>query len=653
MINQWNIFLQKLSNKQIVFVFFVISFLVYGNTLSHQYALDDAIVITQNKFTSQGFSGIDDIFSTESFTGFFGKKKELVAGGRYRPFSIITFAIEYELFGLNPFISHLVNILLYALLCSLAFLVFHGLLKCKVEQNTARIIAFIASLVFLIHPVHTEVVANIKGRDEILGLIFSLLSFYLIIKPYKNILLGYLIVILSFFLALLSKENAIAFVVIIPVALWYFKKSNIKQAALILMLFLFPSVVFLIIRHAVLGGFSTTPVAELMNNPFLHADGAEKIATVLYTWIIYFKLLIFPHPLTFDYYPYHIPLVDFSNPIVWFSVAIVVGLVVVFFKGLRKKTLLSFSVFAFAASFVLMSNLFFTVGTFMNERFVFVASLFWCFALAFLVIELLGKRNKLKYLILILGLYMLVFYPVKTIARNTAWKNDLTLFTTDVKTSANSAKSNCSAGGKLWEEGKVTKNKQKQAEYYLLSEKYLRKAVQIYPSYTDAWLLLGNVLFDSKKDIEASVNCYLSVLKRYPQHENALKNIDIVLQQSDDRNLQLKKYSTLLNMQPDNYLFNYRLGVIYGRYMNDLTKGIVFLEKAVKTNPNKIEALKDLGTAYGMSGQVYKAYETFKKAVKLDSTDYQMYVNLGVSCRQLGKNAEASLFFKKAESLKK
>ncbi|MBI9066158.1 MAG: hypothetical protein JEZ09_02625 [Salinivirgaceae bacterium] len=645
--------LKRISNKQALLVFFLLSFIIYGNTLVNDYALDDSIVITKNEFTKKGISGITDIFTSESFTGFFGRQKELVAGGRYRPLSMATFAIEYEFFGLNPFISHFINIILYALLCWILFQILFTLLKQKLEFDKAKIIACIAVLLFLIHPIHTEVVANIKGRDEILSLLFSLVAFYFIIKPLSNKIINFCVVLISFFVALLSKENAIAFVFIIPAALWYFNKSNFKHIAYSLGVLILPTLVFLIIRNSVLGGFNATPSSELMNNPFLGLEGNEKYATILFTLLIYFKLLIFPHPLTFDYYPFHIPVVDFSNEFVWLSVGLVLMLFISFISGLRRgRSVISFSIIGFAASFVLMSNLFFSVGTFMNERFVFVASVFWCLGIVYLGFLIIEKREKLKPIVLIVGLYMLIFYPTKTIARNMAWKNDFTLFTTDVKTSVNSAKSNCSAGGKLWEEGKITKAQNLQKEYYQLSEYYLRKAVQIHPTYTDAWVLLGNVLYDSKKEALESAKCYLNVLRRNPTHENARKNFDIVMQQEKDKKLQLQYYLELWKLDSMDYTLNYRLGVIEGRYLGNLPNGIHYLERAVKIAPNKTEALKDLGTAYGMSHQIEKAYNVFKRAVKIDPNDDQMFYNLAVSCMQLGLEDEAKENFTKAAHLK-
>ena len=109
-------------HKWLIFAF---AFLLYGNTLTHEYTQDDAIVIYDNMITTKGFSGIPGILKYDTFYGFFkveGKDK-LVAGGRYRPLTLVMFAVEYAFFGNNPMIGHLGNILLYGLLGVVLYLV--------------------------------------------------------------------------------------------------------------------------------------------------------------------------------------------------------------------------------------------------------------------------------------------------------------------------------------------------------------------------------------------------------------------------------------------------------------------------------------------------------------------------------------------------
>src|SRR5688572_28273780 len=79
----------------------LVGFIIYFNSFSNKYALDDDIVMRLNDYVQQGFSGIGKIMSTDSYDSFFksmGSAGEL-SGGRYRPLSILTFAVEQQVFG--------------------------------------------------------------------------------------------------------------------------------------------------------------------------------------------------------------------------------------------------------------------------------------------------------------------------------------------------------------------------------------------------------------------------------------------------------------------------------------------------------------------------------------------------------------------------
>ena len=114
-------------------ILFFISFFLYANTLTHQYALDDGIVITQNEYVKKGVSGIPDILSKDTFRGFFKKegKDKLVAGGRYRPLTLVLFAIIYQIAGDNAFLFHLVSILSFAALVVLIYTCIKKLIEPK------------------------------------------------------------------------------------------------------------------------------------------------------------------------------------------------------------------------------------------------------------------------------------------------------------------------------------------------------------------------------------------------------------------------------------------------------------------------------------------------------------------------------------------
>jgi Tfp pilus assembly protein PilF len=640
-----------------ILLVFVSAVLLYANTFNHNYALDDAIVITENIYTKNGIDGIKDIFTTDSFTGFFKEKKELVPGGRYRPLSIATYALEYELFGEKPETSHIINVILYALTGILILGIFSRLYDPGNNKNNFLSLPFLCALLFIFHPVHTEVVANIKGRDEILALLLSLgvLSFAISYINSGNFI--YLVISsISFFMALLSKENSIIFVLLIPVTVWYFTETSLKRTAIITIPLLISAAIFLVIRTTVLGGFNSEVSGELMNNPFLHASSSQKYATIFFTLLNYIRLMFIPHPLTFDYYPYHIKLYQFNNPLVVLSIIMHLLILITAIAGIRSKSKLSYGILLYLLPLILVSNIIFNVGTFMNERFIYFSSLGFCFVGAYYLTDKLSliPGNKIYPVVIsIILIPLLIFYSGKTISRNKAWKNDLTLFTTDVKTSSNSAKSNCTAGGILWEKARNMKDDEARHNYLSLSIMYLNKAIKIHPDYVDAYRLLGNAHYELNKDIDRSIYYYRQVLKRNPLDEATYNNINSILGSCDNIDHKIALYEGILEINPARYDINYNLGNLYGKYKNNISKALTYLKAAAKINPDSKELCKDIGVAYGISGQFNESISWLEKAIALDPDDYTIYINLGITYRRMGNLSKANDFFMKAEQFKK
>lgn len=690
-------------NREInLFVFITISifaFILYGNTLTHDYALDDAIVITNNKFTQKGFGGISNILKYDTFVGFWltnnpnksaeqiQEEKKLVAGGRYRPLSLISFAIELEFFGKNikdesgkvlykgnPFISHFINIILYLLTSYLLFLILSKLFPPEKDKKWYLSFPFIASILFLAHPLHTEAVANIKGRDEIMTLLGSLAALWFTIKYLDTKKFYYLIASsTSLFLGLLSKENAISFLAIIPITVYYFTKHNLKSNFKSLTPLLIVSAIFLLIRASVLGmgGGEKQISQEIMNNPFIYANSAQKMATIFFTLWLYIKLLFYPHPLTYDYYPWQIEIINWANPKAFLPLILYLVLGIYAVYGLlKKKDIFSYSIWFYLLPLSVVSNIFFPVGTFMNERFIFISSIGFCIFIAVLLGKYLAKLIKnveiQSYTTAFILIIILGSYSFKTIDRNKAWKNDLTLFTTDVKTSYNSAKSNCSVGGKLIEEAQKPINKNNKTTHDSLvtqSMVFLERALEIYPEYIDALNLLGNAHFEHNYNIHRTLHYYSKILKLRPYHSLAYGNSRIVLQASTgllNANETVSKPSEiisaceeLINVLPNFGEAYHIMGIMYGKYSeNKLDSAIFYLEKANQCNFKKDASFyRDLGVAYGLSGQFRPALENFLKSLELDSNDYQTYYNVGLTFQQLGDMQKANTYFAKAQEI--
>jgi protein O-mannosyl-transferase len=631
------------------------AFLLYANTIGHNYALDDAIVIKQNQFTKEGVSGIADLLNHDSFTGFFGEKKDLLSGGRYRPLSMISFAIEYQFFGLNPHISHLINIIFYALTGLLIFIVLSKLLVDKNDGKWFLSIPFIASLLFIVHPLHTEAIANIKGRDEIFAMMGGLGAIWFSIKYSESKKIKFLwCSAICLFLGLMSKENTVAFIAIVPLSLFLFRNSKIREYFVSTIPLVISFIVFYIIRQSVLGEMSHQPPAELMNNPFAMASIHQKYATIFYTLGLYLKLLFIPHPLTFDYYPYHIALVKWNDYRAYISLLLYFVLFIGALFMVKRYKAIGFGILYYLITLFIVSNLLFPIGTFMNERFLYMPSLGFCIILAFIFHSLTtdfksGKRYLSFLSLFILGLICLLF-SIKTISRNRAWKDDFTLFTTDVKTSSESAKSNTMAGGALFEAAQKPENAALRKVYLETSLSYLEKAVKIYPEYSDALLLLGNVLYEYH-NIDSAMACYLKILNKDPKYELVYGNINAVLSKYDDPDRKIAFYENIYRINPDRYDVNYNLGLLYGKQKNDLVKSIFFLEKALVIKPDGLDALKDIGVAYGFKGNYVKSAGALEKAVALEPNNPQLLINLAITFQNMGNRAKAKELFEKAKAL--
>lgn len=518
-----------LSGKEkllLYFAFILLTVVLYFQCFPFGYVLDDIIVISKNQFTKAGFSGIWDILSTESFSGYFGEQKNLVEGSRYRPLSIVTFAFEHQLFGLNPTISHVINVLLYG---STAFLIFLTL-KSLLQENLAfnkifACLGFVAAVIWLVHPLHVEAVANIKGRDEIMSLLFSILSLnyatkYVDSKRSKDLVL----IAILFFLGLLSKENTLTFLAIIPLAIWLFRKNSLKANIKIGSVLLLVSIIYLVIRISVVGFlFGGAPSDDLMNNSFAEMEGAGKYATILYTLLQYLKLHVFPHPLTHDYYPYHIPKMSFSDFSVWLSVGLHVILAAVMIGSYKKSKVICFSIGFYFLAMSIVSNLVVSIGTFMNERFVYSASLGFCLLFAFGFNKLNDRLNlKSKPIGFVpIGL-LLIAFAAKTYQRVPVWQNPLTLNQAAIKVSKNSARANSFMATALFNKYKATTNPTEKMQLLQEAKPYADKAVEIHPSYMNGNLMKAGIsseLYKADKNLARLLKTYDEILRVRPDVE--------------------------------------------------------------------------------------------------------------------------------------
>ncbi len=473
----------KFSKKHqlILLVFFAIGLNI--NTLFNEYALDDIVVMTENRFVEKGIKGIPELLTTDYIYGY-STKENVLTGVRYRPFSLILFALEHQFFGANPLVSHLINILLFALLIALLY----KLLQEYVFREQNEYLAFVTCLLFVVHPIHTEVIANVKSRDELITFILLIVSLITLFKYIEKRTLWLILKSwLCFFLALLTKESAVSFVGIVPLILYFFFNQSIKKSILLSIPFILVFISYMALRFWIVG-FNYYPVNDVTNAPYLYATASEAFATKVFILFKYLWLLVFPHPLTTDYGYNQIPYINLNSIQFILSFLLMIGLVVYAIYTFKKKSIFSFCILFFFVTISVGTNFIVDLGTTMAERILFQPSLAFCIVVAFLFLKINKKATVISSVFL---LVVLSLFSIKTWSRNSDWKNNETLFFADVVSSPNSARINLYACERYIIKANNESNNDLKNEYLNKAVYYGEQSLKIHSKFAYSYLRLG------------------------------------------------------------------------------------------------------------------------------------------------------------------
>ncbi len=197
----------------------LVAMAVFANTIPNNYALDDEYVTRNHPLTSQGIKAIPQIFTSHYYNNQIGNYFE------YRPIVLASFAIEHTFFGDNPHVSHAINVLLYGITCMVLFFVIRSF---QPEKNW--LLPAVATLLFAAHPLHTEVVASIKNRDELFSFLFGICALLWALKYARG---GrwqqYALFVLFILLSVISKRSVLSYAFIIPLAVSWFSTANLLR----------------------------------------------------------------------------------------------------------------------------------------------------------------------------------------------------------------------------------------------------------------------------------------------------------------------------------------------------------------------------------------------------------------------------------------
>lgn len=574
----------------ICFIIALFAGVLYINSLGNQFTnWDDSMIYANSQVRSLSWDNIIKIFTLEK-------------AANYQPVRMLSYAVDYHFWKLNPVGYHLTSIFFYILTCIMVFFTLHHLsasLREKASPESHERVALFGALLFAAHPVHVEAVTWLAARKEVLQGFFFFLAFYLYLKARdvergrKMVYLG--VVFLAMLLAIFSKPSAVVFPAVILVYeiaqrenKWvdFIRSHRIFLAMLILVSIVFASILIKVMWEA--GGVKPYRGGSLFNNLLISS----------YVFIYNIILLIF----TINYSAaYSIPI---SSPVMSVQTSIFVGVTLLLFAlslwSLTRKKVVFFSFFFFFVTLAPYLNII-PISTILADRYVFISSLSYCFLLGIGFDTLYNHRMKrfsanfFKVLSIVVFLLLLAGYSYMTLNQNRIWRNSFTLWTDAVEKHPESNTANALMGVVYMD----LRMDEKAAEY-------LEKAVQVLPYDYLSRNNLG-IVYGRLEQPEKALRELLSAIWLKPEDDNIKVNLAIFYQRQKEFTKAEEVLNYLLSKTPKHAQLHFRLGMVYkdaGRHEEAVSE----LLTSMKLAPHILNPYEELGNIYASK------YKDFEKA---------------------------------------
>lgn len=600
-----------------IIVFF--SFLAYWNSLHNDLVFDDVTIVKENRLI-RDLRNVPEILTTD----YWGMGTSFQSG-LYRPLTLLSFALNYHYSGNRPLPYHLTNLIIHSINSLLLFFFFILLFK-KARG------ALFCSLLFAVHPIHTEAVTGIVGRAELLAFLFFFISLIAFLQAYQRVkikaFIFYLISFFAFLLALFSKEIATT----LPLAVFFLviflsQREGEKRFFHILfkhkwtlIAFLLLFIFYLLLRMIIFGSPIGASEPILLDNPLAHVSSMERILGAAKIQLKYFFLLVFPLHLSADYSYHQIPLHGVAHlmagAIALLALVILIATLVILY---RKGSDLFVPLSLYLASISIVSNFFMVIGTIMAERLLYIPSAAFCIFSGILFSpddgHLLKGKNRYKYFYLILAMLVL-FGAMRSSLRNADWKNEMALFMKTTVTSPMSAKIHNNLGNLLLKEGDL-----------INAEREFTIALNIYPEYSTATCNLGTIL-ERKEFIDAAIEKYQKAIELDPEFELAYFNLGNAFQKKGEVKKALTAYRQAISIDPDYAEAFYNMGNTFAlRSLFDAA--IYHYQRALEIKPDHVEAENNLGLVLRAQGKRRGAKMAFRRAIKISPSYHGSLFNLG------------------------
>ncbi len=605
-------------------LFLLVSLMLYGNTLLNGYGIDDQFV-TENNITNKGFKSFKKIFT--SYYADDGKNTY-----EYRPFVKVSFAIEHQLFGVRPWVGHLINILLYALCL---FLLHKVLLL--IFYARPPLFSLCITLVFAFLPVHSEVVASLKNRDVLIcficcmGIVIQVDAFFRT-GNYLHVLYAALLSIVGF----LTKYDLLPYLVIAPLILYKKHRTRARIVPVLSVAGIFLAGFYLskAVKHLFLDKSLVDRVYNYSENPLLFDHSLSlKLSTAFNALGFYAKMLVFPSNMV-CYYGYDtIPIHQFFSFYAITGMILFAVMVFYFFRLIKTEHPAWYAIVFSGISISMYLNIVRPVTGIVAERFLFFASIGFCIFVVHLFFMFLNRKQDsptlksatpaFKGLLLVL----LLGYSVFTVSRNAEWKDRITLYGHDVGKRPESLPLN------LLYSMEILSNMNR-PNYFLTEQNkmsYIEKAtaslnnvLKLDAENVTALHNLGFIRQNVYKDYAGAIPYYEKALSsdstKFESQFNLAYCYYAIGRGEEAEKLVMKLYPEHSDNQPVLDLINYIL--IENKKSRE---GILLFDELAKKHPENTSIPIILGNFYLALSDTANAKKAYSKALEMDPNNDQLF----------------------------
>lgn len=493
-----------MTKRGYIFLLIFIGLIVFFNSLFNGFVWDDEEQVLNNTLI-HSFGNFFQFFNSSTFnTGGTGS----LGGLYYKPLMTAFFSLMYTIFGPNPFFFHLFQVTLHIINSIFVFLIF-GLLFKNTNKNLS---AFILALLFLIHPINTEAVVYISDLQDILFFFFGIIAFWRVINYKLCSVREYLILFILLLFSLLSKETGVLFLCVISLYILLFLRK--KLWPYIITVF-FSVGVYSILRFLVAGiFFNKHGLSPITTMPF-----TERLISVPKLTLFYLKTFIYPVDLAinqhwvvknFSVNEFYLPLIISSAVL---GILIIIG-VYFYIKKNQFSTLYIFFLLWFLGGLIMHVHIIFPLDLTVSDRWFYFPMIGLLGMIGIIIQQIKIKKKWLKKILIVCLIILIAVFSLRTIIRNTNWKDGLTLYSNDINISKDAFDLENNLGVELYRAGKFDE-----------AEIHFANSVKLAPGWWTNWNNLGAML-ERKNDLTGAKKYYQKAVDNgqyYLAYENLAK----------------------------------------------------------------------------------------------------------------------------------